>query len=202
MNKAFSISSVPATLNWKNQPVESASDGGRQLSMNSGSDTDWFADPSKGQVKNNAPIALFVPPDPAFCIQTRVTVEFTATYDAGVLFVFAHDFLWAKLCFEFSPQKKPMIVSVVTRDVSDDCNSVVVGNNSVYLRAYRKGDIFAFHYSLDGYYWHFVRYFKLGDSSRLRMGFSAQSPTGQGCKVDFSEIQYTPRILSDLRNGE
>jgi regulation of enolase protein 1 (concanavalin A-like superfamily) len=202
MNKTFSLSSVPATLNWKNQPAESASDGGRLLSMKSGSDTDWFADPSGGQGKNNAPIALFVPPDPVFSIQTRVTVEFTATYDAGVLFVFANDFLWAKLCFEFSPQKKPMIVSVVTRDVSDDCNSVVVGNNSVYLRAYRNGGIFAFHYSLDGYYWHFVRYFKLGDSGQLRMGFSAQSPTGQGCKVDFSEILYTPGILSDLRNGE
>jgi regulation of enolase protein 1 (concanavalin A-like superfamily) len=95
-----------------------------------------------------------------------------------------------------------MIVSVVTRDVSDDCNSVVVGDYSVYLRVYRRSEVFAFHYSLDGHYWHFVRYFTMGDLGQLRMGFSAQSPTGQGCKVDFSEILYTPRILSDLRNGE
>jgi uncharacterized protein len=202
MNKTFSLSSIPTIITWKNQPPETCCDGGHQISITSGKNTDWFLDPSGGLEKKNAPIALFVPPDPAFRLQARVTVAFTATYDAGVLFVFANEVLWAKLCFEFSPQKQPMIVSVVTREVSDDCNSVVVGNNSVYLRAYRNGNIFAFHYSLDGYYWHFVRYFKLEDSSQLRMGFSAQSPTGQGCKVDFSEILYTPGILSDLRNGE
>ncbi len=202
MNNTFTVSSIPAMITWKNMPLKSTSDAGQQISITSGAYTDWFIDPAGGQGKNNAPIALFVPPDPAFCLQVKVTVGFSATYDAGTLFVYANDAFWAKLCFEYSPQRQPMIVSVVTRDVSDDCNSVVVGNNSVYLRAYRKGDIFAFHYSLDGQYWPFVRYFTMGDLGQLRMGFSAQSPTGQGCKVDFSEIRYTPRILSDLRNGE
>jgi uncharacterized protein len=202
MRNTFTLSSVPAMINWKNEPSSSTSDTGQQISITSGADTDWFIDPAGEPGKNNAPIALFVPPDPAFCLQARVTVGFAATYDAGVLFVYANDALWAKLCFEYSPQRQPMIVSVVTHGVSDDCNSVVVGDNSVYLRVYRRREVFAFHYSLDGHYWHVVRYFTLGDLGQLWMGFSAQSPTGQGCKVDFSEILYTPRILSDLRNGE
>lgn len=202
MSNPFTLSSMPAMMTWKNEPSNSTSDAGQQISITSGADTDWFIDPAGGQGKNNAPIALFVPPDPAFCLLARVTVGFAATYDAGTLFVYSDDALWAKLCFEFSPQQQPMIVSVVTRGASDDCNALVVGDNSVYLRVYRRGEVFAFHYSLDGRYWHFVRYFTLGDLGQLWMGFSAQSPTGQGCKVDFSEILYTPRILSDLRNGE
>ena len=201
MSDSFTLSSVPATITWKNQPSDSTSDAGQQISITTGADTDWFIDPAGGHVKNNAPIALFVPPDHTFSLQARVTVEFAATYDAGTLFVYVHDALWAKLCFEYSPQQQPMIVSVVTRGVSDDCNSVSVGDNSVYLRVYRHGEVLAFHYSLDGHYWHFVRYFSLGDLGRLWIGFSTQSPTGQGCRVSFSEIRYTPGALSDLRNG-
>ena len=32
--------------------------------------------------------------------RARVTVDFTATYDAGVLVLHQRDDLWAKLCFE------------------------------------------------------------------------------------------------------
>jgi len=200
-DQSFTLSSLPAPMTWKNQPSESTTAAGRQISITAGADTDWFSSPTGDHVKSNAPIALFAPPDHAFCLQARVTVEFSATYDAGTLFIYAHDALWAKLCFEYSPQQQPMIVSVVTRGVSDDCNSVGVEHNSVYLRLYRHGEALAFHYSLDGRYWHFVRHFALADAVQLRIGFSAQSPTGQGCRASFSEIRYTPGTLSDLRNG-
>jgi|WetSurMetagenome_2_1015567.scaffolds.fasta_scaffold18182_4 uncharacterized protein len=201
-DQSFTLSSIPATMTWKNQPSESTSAAGQQISITAGAETDWFISPAGEQVKSNAPIALFMPPDHAFCLRARVTVEFAATYDAGTLFVYANDALWAKLCFEYSPQQQPMIVSVVTRGVSDDCNSVGVEDNSVYLRVYRQDEALTFHYSLDGHYWHFVRHFALGDSGQMRIGFSTQSPTGQGCKASFSEIRYTPRTLSELRNGE
>ncbi len=121
------LSSIPAVISWKNKPLSSTSDAVQQINITAGGDTDWFIDPAGGQGKNNAPIALFMPPDSAFCLQARVTVGFASTYDAGTLFVYSNDALWAKLCFEYSPQQQPMIVSVVTRGVSDDCNSVVVG---------------------------------------------------------------------------
>ena len=184
-DQSFTLSSIPATMTWKNQPSESANNAEQQISITAGAESDWFSSPAGDHVKSNAPIALFVPPDHAFCLQARVTVDFAATYDAGTLFVYAHDALWAKLCFEYSPQQQPMIVSVVTRGVSDDCNSVGVEDNSVYLRVYRHGEVLAFHYSLDGHYWHFVRHFSLADSGQMRIGFSTQSPTGQGCKAGF-----------------
>ena len=201
MNDSFTLASVPERLTWKNQPAHSTSDT-QQLSITTGSQTDWFRDPAGKHVKDNAPIALFVPPHSTFSLQAKVTVEFAAMYDAGTLFVYVHDALWAKLCFEYSPQGQPMIVSVVTRGVSDDCNSVSVGDRSAYLRIYRQSDVLAFHYSLDGHYWHFVRHFSLGILEQAPVGFSTQSPTGQGCRAIFSEIRYRPGALSDLRNGE
>jgi uncharacterized protein len=201
-DQSIALSTVPAAMTWKNQPSESTIAAGQQISITAGAESDWFISPAGGLVKSDAPIALFAPPDQSFCLQARVAVEFAATYDAGTLFVYADDALWAKLCFEYSPQQQPMIVSVVTRGVSDDCNSVVVEDNSVYLRVYRHGEVLAFHFSLDGHYWHFVRHFTLGDSGQLRIGFSTQSPTGEGCRASFSEIRYTPCMLSDLRNGE
>jgi regulation of enolase protein 1 (concanavalin A-like superfamily) len=202
MNDPFTLASLPASLTWKNQPAQSTSDSQGQLSITTGAQTDWFRDPAGTHVKDNAPIALFLPPDITFLLQAKVTVEFAATYDAGTLFVHVQDSLWAKLCFEYSPQGQPMVVSVVTRGLSDDCNSVSLVDHSVYLRIYRQSDVLAFHYSLDGQYWHFVRHFSLGNLEQARVGFSTQSPTGQGCRAVFSDIRYRPGPLSDLRNGE
>jgi regulation of enolase protein 1 (concanavalin A-like superfamily) len=173
-----------------------------QISITAGPQTDWFIHPAGEPVKADAPIALFRAPDATFQLQAKVTVGFAATYDAGTIFLYVHDALWAKLCFEYSPQGQPMVVSVVTRGVSDDCNSVIIEDRTVYLRLYRRDRVLAFHYSRDGRYWHFVRHFSLGDLEQAKVGFSAQSPVGQGCEVNFSEIRYTPSPLSDLRNGE
>lgn len=95
-----------------------------------------------------------------------------------------------------------MIVSVVTRGLSDDCNSTPIDGNEVYLRLARNGVTFTFHYSLDGRTWHFVRHFTLGKLSNLRVGLSSQSPTGEKCQAAFSEIRYQPGALKDLRSGE
>jgi regulation of enolase protein 1 (concanavalin A-like superfamily) len=131
-----------------------------------------------------------------------VTVDFGADFDAGVLRIHANDQLWAKLCFEFSPQRQPMVVSVVTRGLSDDCNSVDIHGNVVYLRMAVTPQTVAFHYSQDGTDWHFVRFFSLGKLSAPQVGFSSQSPTGPGCRVVFSQIHYRAGVLKNNRSGE
>ena len=68
-----------------------------------------------------------------------------------------------------------MVVSVVTRGVSDDCNSFVVDGTSVWLRIARIGGAFAFHASTDGVGWSFVRYFALATAGEPSVGFAAQS---------------------------
>lgn len=194
---------IPAALAWHNAAVRSSVEGPDQLHIAAGAETDWFADPAGGAAKHNAPVALFTPPDDPCLLSAQVTVDFAATYDAGVLFVYDHEALWAKLCFEFSPQHQPTIVSVVTRGASDDCNSSVLTTNAVHLRIYRQAATVAFHYSLDGQpgTWRLVRYFTLGALNGLKLGFSAQSPTGPGCEARFTNIHYRAAGLRNLRDG-
>ena len=196
------LSALPIVLAWKNKPELAETNGVNMLSMVAGLQTDWFYDPAGGKHSSNAPVALFAPPDESCLLSAKVTVGFNSTFDAGVLFVYADDERWAKLCFEYAPTGEPMVVSVVTRGKSDDCNSVYIDDNSIYLRLYRQGDRLAFHYSKDGEYWHMVRHFTIGDLENVRIGFSAQAPTGKSCQVEFSEINYRAGELSDIRNGE
>jgi regulation of enolase protein 1 (concanavalin A-like superfamily) len=197
----FTLPSLPFELTWKNEPDSFATPSGDSLDIAAGPVSDWFHNPGSQAVTRNAPVALFTPSGENFTLSAKVTVAFQSTFDAGVLFAYLNDDTWAKLCFEYSPQNEAMVVSVVTRRRSDDCNSTVIGGRSVYLRIYRQADALAFHYSTDGQTWRFVRFFTIGSLDALRIGFAAQSPTGPGCQVNFSEIDFRLRSISDLRDG-
>src|SRR3972149_5264124 len=152
---SFTLASIPGELTWKNTPVSFETKTGDRLDITTGVVSDWFHNPGDSSVNNNAPVALFTPSSDNFLLSAKVSVEFKYTYDAGVLFLYVNDNTWAKLCFEYSPQNEAMVVSVVTRGRSDDCNSTVIGSHTVYLRVFRQGNAVAFHYSTDGQSWHF-----------------------------------------------
>lgn len=196
----FSLPGLSQSITWTNAASEWSTDGGA-LSITAPPQTDLFTDPAGGLVKDDSPRAVFTP-DAQFTLSAHVTVDFAAKYDAGVLVLYADAEHWAKLCFEYSPQGEPMIVSVVTNGVSDDCNSVPLARNDIYLRVTGLGQAFAFHYSEDGAYWRMVRYFSLRQTADLRAGFSAQAPTGEGCHVMFDQIAYRPAAVKDVRSGE
>ncbi|MEW2431662.1 DUF1349 domain-containing protein [Micromonospora sp. NPDC047644] len=171
--------------------------------------TDIFIDPSGGAGQDAAQPALNaatlladLPPEGDFQFSARVTVAFAATFDAGVLLIWRDERCWGKLCFEFSPEAEPMIVSVICRGVADDANAFVVAGRSVWLRVSRIGRVYAYHASLDGRIWQLIRVFSFdGDTARDRIGFAGQSPTGEGCDVTFDNISFRPERLADLRDG-
>lgn len=196
---SFQLATIPGDITWLRPPLDHSLDA-TGLMIQAGALTDWFIDPAGSVTISNAPVALFTPPIGDFVLQARVAVAFGATYDAGVLFIYGDDAHWAKLCFEFSPQDEPMIVSVVTRDSSDDCNSVVIDGREVYLRVSRNGLSWAFHYSRDGKVWRMVRTFR-AQPAETRIGFSAQSPRGQACQVRFTEIEWRQGGVADIRSG-
>jgi uncharacterized protein len=175
--------------------------------------SDLFIDPADPR-SNSTPgpaARLLGTPEGDFQLSARVTVDFHSMFDAGVLLVFADERNWAKLCFEYTPQQKPSVVTVVTRGWSDDANAFEIDANAVWLRISRTGSTFAFHASTDGHWWRMVRYFALGqspdpsdqspDHGPVRVGFQAQSPTGDGCRVTFDEIEFRPEAPLDLRDG-
>ncbi|GAA5183716.1 DUF1349 domain-containing protein [Rugosimonospora acidiphila] len=201
MDDSITLAGLPMPLRWEVPPAGWFGYS-PSLRMNAGPETDLFVDPAGDATHLNAPRLLGTPPGGDFQLSASVRVDFADTFDAGVLLLWADEQRWAKLCFEFSPQREPMIVSVVTRGASDDANAFVVNGNRVRLRISRLGQAYAFHASTssDGRDWSFVRYFDLG-AEAVRIGFEAQSPTGRGCTVDFDDVRYLPHRLADLRDG-
>jgi uncharacterized protein len=191
---------VALDLRW-HQPPEGWNLSGGTLRVKAGARTDLFVDPSGEPAVGNAPRLLgFSRGD--FLLSARVTVEFIARFDAGALLIYVDDGYWAKLCFEYAPLNVPTVVSVVTRGLSDDCNSYPAESNTTWLRAARRGDAFAFHSSTDGTTWDLVRHFALAPAAELAVGFLAQSPEGDGCTVTFDSIRLRMERLGDLRSGE
>jgi len=200
------IPELPFPLDHEGSPrCEHAIERGA-LTLTSGAGTDMFIDPSGAETAPDAGRIVGVPPDGDFTLTARVTVDFATTFDAGVLLVYADERHWAKLCFELSPQQVPMAVTVVTRRMSDDCNSFEVTGRELWLRVTRIGRAWAFHASIDGRWWRLLRYFALagkpGDlAGQPRVGFLAQSPTGPGCAATFDHIAWQLGAPTDLRDG-
>jgi len=137
-------------------------------------------------------------------LSAKVTVpKFSYLFDSSCLFGYHGPYDWVNLCFEYSPEKVPEIVSVVTRGVSDDANGAVVEEgNSVYLRLSKFGDVMASHWSLDGKYWTLNRHFALQKPGEaMWIGFDVQAPTAESNTAIYSDIVFRKRTLLDLRDG-
>lgn len=196
----ISIPGIPADLGWKNVPVRSAIEGNK-LSIQAGKSTDWYISPLDRKQSATAPILLFEPARD-FVLIAKVTVDFRTQWDAGALFVYSDEKAWAKFAFENSIENKPTIVTVVTRAVSDDCNSWSISGNSVWLKIARIGETFGLYASEDGRKWQMVRVFTFGTVRRLQVGFEAQSPVGTGATAVFSDISYNEKRISNIFSGQ
>lgn len=186
-------------MRWLNQPAAWEVVGPGVLVLTAGGRTDLFSDPNGEHHFANAP-ALLGRIDGDFMLSARVRLTPAAPYDAGVLLLYSHPNSWAKLCVEQSPQGELTIVSVVTRGLSDDCNSIPADGDQARLRISRSGSAYAFHACAGDGFWHLIRYFALDGDPEV--GFLAQSPQGESCAARFDEIQYAPERLRDLRNGD
>jgi regulation of enolase protein 1 (concanavalin A-like superfamily) len=164
---------------------------------------DWTNDAGGAAQQHSATALAFAAPEADFVLSARVQVAGArSTFDAGALALWSDRDHWAKLCNEFSPQGDPMVVSVVTNGFSDDCNSALIEGAGVFLRVARIGPSIAFHSSVDGTRWDFVRVFRLPLSTApLSAGFLAQAPMGDGCVASFCAVSYEQRTLADLRDG-
>lgn len=175
------------------------------LTMVAGPKTDWFNDPAGPTRVANAP-ALMCRVSGDFQLEATINVDFAATFDAGVLFIHQTADDWAKLCFEYDPTGQPMVVTVVTRGVSDDSNGLAVMGNTVRVRISRFGTALAFHFArtgLDGTTsWVLSRLFALRSPALpMRVGFLTQSPTGDGCTARFGNVVFASTTLLDPRDG-
>ena len=193
---------VPFPLEPSGSPAAHAVVSSGMLTLTGGAKSDLFIDPAGEEgARPDAGRLTGLPGDRDFTLAARVTVGFASVFDAGVLLLYLSERRWAKLCYELSPQRRPTAVTVVTRGTSDDSNSFETAGGPLWLRITRSGRAWAFHASEDGAWWRLLRYFTLGEASGARVGFLAQSPTGQGCTAVFDTITYKQAAPTDLRDG-
>jgi len=194
---------LPTELNWEIAPAHWRRGDAAELQVTAPAQTDMFVDPAGGDPVVTAPRLVGPAPEGDFQFSARVSVDFTGTYDAGCLLVYAGTRHWAKLAYERSPQGTGMVVSVITREFSDDANGFVVADGApLWLRISRLGPAWAFHASTDGKWWEFTRHFRLdGAEEPVRIGLEAQAPVGPGCQVRFDRIAVTADRLAELRDG-
>lgn len=191
---------LPMALDWQVAPRDWTVGPDGSLRIVAGPRTDLFVDPAGGVAALGAPrIVGAVEGD--FQLSAYVKADLRATFDAGALVLHAADHTWVKLALERSPQGKAMIVSVVTRGVSDDANGRVVTGEGVWLRVSRIGGACALHASDDGARWELVRHFALDAPDGLTAGFLAQSPTGEGATATFDDVRFLAEPLAELRDG-
>ena len=200
MTAPLQVPGLPGGWNWLHAPVSWTADPDGTLSITAGPGTDWFADPAGSPSIDNAPVLLTADPATPFMLKARIGATFRHPFDAGVIQLRTTPGNGAKFCHEFSAARRPTVVSVVTHGKSDDANGEEAPPGPLWMRVSVAHGTAAFHYSTDGAFWKLARYFAL-EPGPLRIGFSAQSPTGDGCTAGFSSISLVPGTPSGLRDG-
>ena len=110
---------------------------------------------------------------------------------------------WVKFCFEKDYTGVHRVVSVVTNDISDDCNSGAISSKLCRITKIAKADnVVTLYFSADMKKWFLIRHFQYNAKGPLKLGFLAQSPTGTHKKVTFSNITYQHKKIKDPYTGE
>lgn len=191
----LNLPSIPKKLAWKNTP-KSFKINKNTLIIEAGEKTDMFRDPNVTYNTDNAPKLLFQPDDD-FILSVKVEHDFLNKWDAGALVLISDSLNWVKFCFEKDYTGTRRVVSVVTKNISDDCNSVAGNSNFIYLKLAKAGNVITLYTSDNGEKWLLIRHFQFPMKTDFYAGFLAQSPTGSQCTVKFSEIKYEARKIED-----
>jgi len=194
------IKSIPHGMFWENRAQKfSATDHG--MVMVAGGKTDMFRDPNVTYNTDNAPKLMFRP-DENFVLTASVEHSFENKWDGGAIVIKGDSLNWVKFCFEKDYTGARRVVSVVTKNISDDCNSVSLKTNKVFYKIAKADNVITLYYGNDGKNWFLVRHFQLDLKPGFEAGFLSQSPTGKSCTVKFADISYSSHKIKDPYTGE
>jgi len=194
------ISSIPSPLTWHNTP-SSYSAKSDTLTIVAGEKTDMFRDPNVTYNTDNAPKLLFQP-EKDFVLTTSIQHSFSSKWDGGAIVLIEDSLNWIKFCFEKDYTGAKRVVSVVTKDISDDCNSIEIASNKVFYKLAKADNVITLYASVDGKKWLLIRHLQFNNTRPVKVGFLAQSPTGKKCRVQFSGIKYQVKKISDPYTGQ
>ncbi len=194
------ISSTPHKLYWENKPNKFAIQGNK-LTIEAGENTDMFRDPNVTYNTDNAPKLLFKA-DENFILSASIEQSFANKWDGGAIVIKSDSLNWIKFCFEKDYTGAKRVVSVVTKNISDDCNSIEINSNKVFYKLAKADNVITLYYSANGVKWFLIRHLQFDTKPGFDVGFLAQSPTGTKCIVEFSDIKYAAKKIKDPYVGD
>jgi regulation of enolase protein 1 (concanavalin A-like superfamily) len=180
----------PAAALWRHNPLAASIKDG-VLTITAGPKSNWTL--------------LFPVTAPDFVFSARLSHDFASQWDAGALVVYVDETHWIKFCFEKNITGKPMVVSVVTRNKSDDVNHFFVDKHEIWMKIAKMGTTYFLYASSDGHDWLLLRDFTLGTDykpEQIHFGFLAQSPEGQSKTVVYDHILYQTKRITNVFTGE
>ncbi|HVV54302.1 MAG TPA: DUF1349 domain-containing protein, partial [Mucilaginibacter sp.] len=186
---SLKFAGIPFPLSWENKPL-SYNILPKAIIIEAGPKTDMFRDPNVTYNTDNAP-KLFFTPDDNFVLTACIEHHFNSKWDGGAIVLKADKLHWIKFCFEKDYTGQHRVVSVVTNDISDDCNSAPVSGDKVYYKICKADNVITLYFGSDGKHWFLVRHLQFNAKGPLHLGFMAQSPTGMSNTVTFTDITYT-----------
>jgi uncharacterized protein len=174
-----------------------------KIIMTASKETDFFIESGLPPYEfANAPLLLkSVDNTKPFTFSFKTTPVHTVKYDAGMAFIYINNKEWLKFAFEADERLNHRIVTVKTKDFSDDNNHDVVKSLSVYLKISSDTKVIGFYYSVDAKEWQLVRVFKNEYPSVIKVGIGTQSPAGNGNQSIFEDLQFTEQSVKDFRMG-
>jgi hypothetical protein len=183
---------------WMNTPASYQLKDGK-LRVKAMEGTDFFNNPEDSSITASAPF-LYREIQGDFTATLRLKPDFSDVWNAGALMMYADSTHWIKFAFENSDATGPGIVSVVTRDFSDDANGAVLNEEeSIWLRLVRKGDLYALHWSRDGEKYFMARLSRMPPFEWVKVGLEAQSPVGEPAIHEFTYLNLTDSVPENLR---
>lgn len=195
----YRVAPIPFPLDAVNLPLKVEVNDDSVVVLTARGKTNLFNSPGGNYYQQDAGMLLFHP-DSDFTFSAKVQANLSEVYDVAALVLYQDKQLWAKLCFENSADKEATVVSVVTRQFSDDCNSIHPTDNFIYLAIAKKGDEISFHCSSDNQNWYLVRHFRINfNQQELRLGFAAHCSRGESFTARFSDIQYSTAVPENMR---
>ncbi|MGX5816652.1 DUF1349 domain-containing protein [Chitinophaga lutea] len=193
---------IPHTLRWETNPDSFAIRSGDAFTMKAAKGTDLYTFIDGSFYINKVPKLLFRP-DSNFIFSAKLSPDFAGLYDGGAILLYADSANWAKVLIEQMSDGRVMIgSSVVRNNRTDDSYHAFVPDREAWLKLAKSGNIWCFYYATNGLDWQLVRTFAAPGKGMPFIGFYAQSPKGEGLRMDVSQIRYRNIAFSNFFTGE
>lgn len=199
VNKYNITKALITDFQWLNNPQSYVlEDHSLKVSVDKG--TDFFNNPEDRSVVGSAPL-LYKEVEGDFVAKALVQPDFSAQWNAVSMMVYLDSLHWIKFAFENSDATGPSIVTVVTKETSDDANGVVLNNEKmIWLAIARNDHIYSMHWSFDGENFKMARLTAMKDQPTVKIGLEMQSPVGDHATHLIHYFEIEEKTVNNLRN--